>query len=138
MVTLAGRGSVWPNQMASTGSPRCLSLSERCFSPTRRCDSTSTSSLKVGAAKISDLRKDAGSMKYSQPLVWPNKNNLDDPNSTTAGYMLIKSEGGFMQRTWSTDFDLFNIQMYDYMLDGENMKHAAKGDWPIMSPNIYT
>jgi hypothetical protein len=101
-------------------------------------DVNTLNALKVGAAKISDLRKDAGSMKYSQPLVWPNKNNLDDPNSTTAGYMLIKSEGGFMQRTWSTDFDLFNIQMYDYMLDGENMKHAAKGDWPIMSPNIYT
>ena len=37
--------------MPSTGWPWCLRRSIRCFSPTRRCDSTSTSSLKVGAAK---------------------------------------------------------------------------------------
>ena len=45
------QGSVWPNQMPSTGWPWCLSLSARCFSPTSRCDTTSTSSLKVGARK---------------------------------------------------------------------------------------
>ena len=101
-------------------------------------DVKTLSALKVGAARLSDLQKDPGSIKYSEPLVWPNKNNLDDPNSTTAAYMVIKSDGGFIQRNWTTDFDLFHIQMYDYILGGENMKHAAKGDWAIIPPNIYT
>ena len=50
-VTRAGSASVWPNQIPSTGCPWCLSLRAKCFSPTSRCDTTSTSSLKVGAAK---------------------------------------------------------------------------------------
>jgi hypothetical protein len=101
-------------------------------------DVKTLNALKVGAARVSDLQKKPDSMQYSQPLVWPNKNNLDDPNSTTAAFMLIKSDGGFIQRNWTVDFDLFHVQMYDYILDGENMKHAAKGDWAIMPPNIYT
>ena len=48
---VAGSGSVWPNQMPSTGWPWCFSFSARCFSPTRRCESTSTSSLNTGGAK---------------------------------------------------------------------------------------
>jgi hypothetical protein len=52
--------------------------------------------------------------------------------------MMVIANGDFYSRTWSVDLDLFGIQMYDYILTGDNLKHAAKGDWAITPPNIYT
>jgi hypothetical protein len=49
--TRAGSGSIRPNQMPSTGWPWCLSFRAKCFSPTKRCDTTSTSSLNTGGGK---------------------------------------------------------------------------------------
>ena len=48
---VSASGSVWPNQMPSAGCRLVRSFSFRCFSPTSRCDTISTSSLKVGGAK---------------------------------------------------------------------------------------
>jgi len=105
---------------------------------TNEADVSTLSSLQVGAARITDLQNDPSSMKYSQPLTWPNKLKLENPDTSAGVFMLVKSDGAFIQRNWSVNFDIFHIQMYDYLLSGENMKHAARGDWAITPPNIYS
>jgi hypothetical protein len=105
---------------------------------TNESDVSTLTSLQVGAARVSELQNDANALKQSQPLVWPNKLHLENPDTSTGCFMLIVSYGSFFQRNWTVDFDLFSINMYDYMLTGDNLKSAAKGDWAITPPNIYT
>jgi hypothetical protein len=101
-------------------------------------DVSTLRSLQVGAARVSDLQGDANALKMSQPLVWPSKLHLENPDTNVGSFMMVIASGDFYGRSWSLDFDLFGIHMYDYMLSGDNLKHAAKGDWAITQPNIYT
>jgi hypothetical protein len=105
---------------------------------TNESDVSTLSSMQVGAARVSDLKTDPSALKVSQPLVWPSKVQLENPDTSAGCFMMVKADGAFYNRSWSIDFDLFSIQMYDYMLSGDNLKHAAKGDWAITPPNIYT
>jgi hypothetical protein len=102
-------------------------------------DVNSLKSLQVGAGLISDLQKNPSRLKEATPLVWANSMHLDNPNTGTALFPLFLTnniirpgEGG------SCEYDLFSMQLYDYYLSGENMKHAAYNDWAQPAANIYT
>jgi hypothetical protein len=95
---------------------------------TTASDIYSLNSLTVGAALVTDLQEDPASLVQSIPLVWPNPRHLDNPDSSHASFFLIRADA-------NCHFDLFSVQMFDYVLSGENLKHVANADWAIPTPN---
>ena len=95
-------------------------------------DPSTLMSLKVGAALLSDLQDNASALKESSPVTWANKILLDDPTSNNSRMMFINpSMTGWPGSPLSPcEFDLFSIEMYDYVLAGDNLQHAANMDWP--------
>jgi hypothetical protein len=97
----------------------------------RENDVSTLTSLQVGAGLVSDLQVNPSSLKESSPLTWPNKLHLEDPDSKLSRFFLIRGDQ-------STTFDLFSIELYDYILNGENLQYAANMEWPVSSTNVYS
>ena len=95
---------------------------------TTASDIYSLNSLTVGAALVTELQEDPASLVQSIPLVWPNPRHLDNPDSSHSTFFLIRADA-------NCQFDLFSLQMFDYVLSGENLKHVANADWAIPTPN---
>jgi hypothetical protein len=95
---------------------------------TNASDIYSLNSLTVGAALITDLQENPDSLVKSSPLVWPNPRHLADPDSSNSNFFLIRGDA-------NCQFDLFSLQMFDYVLSGDNLKHVANADWAIPTPN---
>lgn len=104
-------------------------------------DPSTLTSLQVGAALVSDLQNDPTTLKESTAVTWPNKSHLEDPNSNNSRMMFINpSMTGWPGSPLSPcEFNLFSIEMYDYILAGDNLQHAANMDWPQgpQGPNPY-
>ena len=95
-------------------------------------DIKSLRSLKVGAATVSDLQKDPSKLTESSELFWSNSKQLDNPDNSSSLFFLLTTQQGAVQ------YDLFSIQMYDYILSGENLRTAAYDRWPKAAPNVYS
>lgn len=91
-------------------------------------DIYSLNSLTIGAALLSDLQIDPTKLQKSSPVVWTDRTSLDNPNSGSGGWFIV---GGAA----NCQFDLFSIQMFDYILAGENLGHVANGDWAKPAAN---
>jgi hypothetical protein len=89
-------------------------------------------SLKVGAATVSELQRDPSKLKETSELSWANSRHLDSPDNNSSLFFLINTDAGAVQ------YDLFSIQMYDYILAGENLRTAAYDSWPQAPTNVYT
>jgi len=91
-------------------------------------DLTSLYALQVGAATLSDLQNDISSLKETSPLAW------NPPSLARAGLansMYIVGEA-------NSQFDLFSMQLFDYVVTGENLKHVVNDDWPVPATNVYS
>jgi hypothetical protein len=95
---------------------------------TNQSDIYSLNSLTVGAALLTDLQNDPSLLRQTSARVWPNPKSLDNPDSGASDFFLITGDA-------NCQFDLFSLQMYDYVLSGENIGHAANGDWATPTPN---
>ena len=95
-------------------------------------DITTLKSLKVGAATVSELQRDPTKLKESSELFWSNSRQLDNPDTSSSLFFLINTHTGAVQ------YDLFSIQMYDYVLSGENLRTSAYDSWPQAATNIYS
>jgi hypothetical protein len=95
-------------------------------------DITTLKSLKVGAATVSDLQKDPSKLKESSELFWANSKQLDNPDNNSSLFFLLATDQGAIQ------YDLFSIQMYDYVLSGENLRTTAYDAWPQPATNVYS
>jgi len=95
---------------------------------TNASDIYSLNSLTVGAALLTDLQENPESLVKSTPLVWPNPRHLDNPDSSYSHFLLIRGDA-------NCQFDLFSLQLFDYVLSGDNLKHVANSDWAIPTPN---
>jgi len=95
-------------------------------------DITTLKSLKVGAATVSELQKDPSKLKESSELFWANSRQLDNPDTSSSLFFLINTDAGAIQ------YDLFSIQMYDYVLSGENLRTTAYDAWPQATTNVYS
>jgi hypothetical protein len=91
-------------------------------------DLTTLYALQVGAATLSDLQNDISSLKETSPLAW-NPTSLARPG--LANSLFIVGEA-------ASQFDLFSIQLFDYTVTGENLKHVVNDDWAVPAPNIYS
>lgn len=100
-------------------------------------DISSLKSLQIGAAPIADLQKNPSLLKESSPLTWANPKHLDNPDSGASLFFLFNSNNIFTQ-TVGCNYDLFGINLYDYYLTGENLRHAALNDWAQPVKNVYS
>jgi hypothetical protein len=98
---------------------------------TNASDIYSLNSLTVGAGLLTDLQNTPSLLAQTAPLVWPNPIHLDNPESGASDYFVIKGDA-------NCQFDLFSLQMYDYVLSGENLSRAANGNWPAPAANPTT
>jgi len=89
-------------------------------------------SLKVGAATVSELQRDPTKLKETSELFWANPRQLDNPDSGISLFLFLTTQQGAVQ------YDLFSIQMYDYILSGENFRTSAYDAWPQPATNIYS
>ena len=90
---------------------------------TTESDISSLVGLKVGAAKVSDLQTNPSSFKESSTVMWPNKLHLENKDSNIGRMFFIKADA-------SVTFDIYSIELYDYVLAGDNLQRAANVDWP--------
>jgi hypothetical protein len=95
---------------------------------TNASDIYSLNSLTIGAALLSDLQSDPSMLRKSSPVVWTDRTSLDNPNSSSGGWFLVTANS-------DCQYDLFSIQMFDYILAGVNLGHVANGDWAKPAPN---
>jgi hypothetical protein len=91
-------------------------------------DISTLKSMTVGAILLSTPN---AALVQSSPVVWPQDGKLDAPDSGTKSTFFIGGDT-------DCEFDLFSLQMYDYILTGSNLVHAAKNDWATPSPNPPT
>jgi len=91
-------------------------------------DIDSLNSLTVGAGLLSDLQNRPASLQKSSALVWPNPKSLDNKDSGASNFFLITGDA-------NCQYDLFSLQMYDYILSDANLGHAANDDWPLPARN---
>jgi len=91
---------------------------------TNQNDIDTVSSLQVGAASVSQLKDSPSNLVESSIVTWPNKQHLENKASNVSRFFLITADN-------SISFDLFSIEMYDYILSGDNLQHAAEMDWPL-------
>jgi hypothetical protein len=91
---------------------------------TNQNDIDTVSSLQVGAASVSQLKDSSSNLVESSIVTWPNKQHLENKASNVSRFFLITADN-------SISFDLFSIEMYDYILSGDNLQHAAEMDWPL-------
>lgn len=95
---------------------------------TNPSDIYTLNSLTVGAGLLTDIQNTPSSLRQTSPLVWPNPKSLDNPDSGASDFFLITGDS-------NCQFDLFSLQMYDYVLSGENLSRAANGNWPVPAQN---
>jgi hypothetical protein len=95
---------------------------------TNPSDIYSLNSLTIGAALLSDLQSDPSMLRKSSPVVWTDRTSLDNPDSSSGGWFIVTGNP-------ICQFDLFSIQMFDYILAGDNLRHVANGDWAKPAPN---
>ena len=79
--------------------------------------------MKVGAAKVSDLQSNPTSLQESSLVTWPNKLQLENKDGTNDRFIYVNAS--------SATFNLYSIELYDYVLGGDNLQHAANMDWPL-------
>jgi hypothetical protein len=91
----------------------------------------SLNSLSVGAGILSELQSDPSKIRLSSPVAWANPRHLEDSNSGASHYFYINGDA-------NCQFHLYSLQMYDYILTGENLGHAANNSWATMLPNSPT
>jgi hypothetical protein len=94
-------------------------------------DIYSLNSLTVGAALLSDIQNAPNMLRESSPVVWSNRKSLDNPDSGASDFFLIRGDAG-------CQFDLFSLQMFDYVLSGANLGHVANSDWaePVQGSSV--
>ncbi|NDB84902.1 MAG: hypothetical protein EB127_19690, partial [Alphaproteobacteria bacterium] len=98
---------------------------------TNPSDIDSLNSLTVGAGLLSDIQNKPALLQQSSALVWPNPKSLDNKDSGASNFFLISADA-------NCQYDLFSLQMYDYVLTGANLGTAANGNWPAPAPNPST
>ena len=91
-------------------------------------DLTTLYALQVGAATLSDLQNDISALKETSPLTW-NPTSLARPGLANSIFMVGEA---------ASQFDLFSIQLFDYTVTGENLKHVVNDDWAVPATNIYS
>ena len=79
--------------------------------------------MKVGAAKVSDLQTNPSSLQESSLVTWPNKLQLENMEGNNNRFIYVNAS--------SAAFNLYSIELYDYVLAGDNLQHAANIDWPL-------
>jgi hypothetical protein len=78
--------------------------------------------MKVGAARVSELQSNPASLQESGIVTWPNKLQLENKDTNNNRFIYVNGS--------SVTFNLYSIELYDYVLAGDNLQHAANIDWP--------
>jgi hypothetical protein len=89
---------------------------------TNENDITTLVGMKVGAARVSDLQTNPSSLQESGIVTWPNKLQLENKDANNNRFIYVNGS--------SAAFNLYSIELYDYVLAGDNLQHAANMDWP--------
>ena len=86
-------------------------------------DINTLTGLKVGAAKVVDLQSNPSSLQESSVVTWPNRLQLENKDANNNRFFYIKGSS-------AVTFNLYSIELYDYVLAGDNLQHSANMSWP--------